>query len=87
MWKYVIAGGQVQISNQLTGANAWIIQNELEEEIVHHADFAFGDKEFVIETTDEKDVGAIRQNSNIQEVHEEMENYESGDDDYLVLNI
>ncbi|KAL0634538.1 hypothetical protein Q9L58_006557 [Maublancomyces gigas] len=82
-----MAGGEVMIFNDPTGADAWIIQNKLKEEILQHADFAFGDKQFVVEGTDEEDLEAIGQDFDTQNLDEETENFESGDDDQLVLDI
>lgn len=49
VWKYVWAGEEVYVFNQYTGAEEWISQNRLEEEILQHADIAFGDKKFEVE--------------------------------------
>lgn len=87
VWKYVMTGGEVMIFKQPTGPDAWIIQNELEEEILQHADFPFGDKEFVVEGSDEEDFEAIGQDLEVQKLDKVTENYESGDNDQLVLDI
>lgn len=83
VWKYVVDGGEVHIFNQPVGAEEWISQNLLEQEILKHADIAFGDKNFDINETDEENF----QDGKRVDVDEETQEYESGDDDQLVLNI
>lgn len=82
VWKLVIGGGEIKIFNQLQGADEWVEQDRLEQEILNHADMGCGDYELKIGTTNEEDFG---NRVDAKNVDEETENYESGDDDQIFI--
>lgn len=81
VWKYVTDGGEIKVLNQPTGAENWIVQAELENEIMQHADFSFDDKKLLIPETNEED--AYEGDNRVWDRRSD----EGEDDDQLVLNI
>lgn len=83
VWKFVTGGNEINVYNQPRGADELVEQDRLEQEILKHADIEYGDYKLNIGITDEEDFGDMEKDN----VDEETANYESGDDDQLVLDI
>lgn len=87
VWEYVANGGEAQIFNQLIGAEDWIFQDQLEKEILQHADILVGDMEILITETDEENENKLVHVEDSAGIDEETTEDVSEDDDHLILNI